>query len=90
MIPMSFLKFVEAATKIMESGGVPYVGMPCTLHVGSDSYAGKVLLVSKSLKTITLEDGTVARLRKDGRYRTARNLRSVSLGVARDYRDPSF
>lgn len=71
----------------------PTEGMPCTVGIGSDSYGHKVAKVL-SPKRIQLDDGWVWSKRKDGRWRPKGSGKnsgySLTLGIARDYRDPSF
>lgn len=70
-------------------------GLPCTIGVGSDRYAHSVEGVSKNGKRIMTSDGMVWSKRKNGRfvpvgskiYGSGYGLR---LGIAEDYRDPSF
>lgn len=86
----------------MEATKTPAVGLSATLCIGSDRYAGKIVAVSATKSVITFEyERTTwhpeskqvrATLRKDGLYRPARCGRGtfLTLGVARDYRDPHF
>jgi hypothetical protein len=83
---------------------VPTAGMPCTINVGSDSYAAQVVRIMSPkkirvaygyvLEKVPESDGEEWSLRKDGRWRpkgTSFNSGySLSLGVAVDHRDPSF
>lgn len=77
----------------------PVVGKGCTYNVGSDCYAGTIVWVSGSRRDFCWVDypdgqppGYTARLCKDGRYHIPGGVRapSVSVGVRRTYRDPSF
>jgi hypothetical protein len=76
----------------------PTVGTLATLRIGSDTYAGTIVAVSKGGNVITFEfsdrirDRVRATLRKDGTYRMVGSKRgtAITLGVARDYRDPHF
>lgn len=69
------------------------VGLPATISIGSDSYAAVV--VSATPKTITAayanRDGNgapkVFRFTKSG---WSHRSHHISIGQARDYRDPSF
>lgn len=66
------------------------VGLPCTVGIGSDRYAGKV--VKTTAKTITVEwngDTSTFRLSKHGSWRSDRSLYLV-VGYAKEYMDPSF
>lgn len=72
----------------------PVVGMPCTVGIGSDRYGHKVVKVVSATR-IVLDDGMSSwSRRKDGRWRPAGCGRNsgyyLRLGVAEDYRDPSF
>jgi hypothetical protein len=78
---------------------LPTVGMPCTYGIGSDTYAGKVLAVSKSghRVTVNIGDGDVRVFTRRTRHGlvtgyvpAGRPCGYLTLGVARDYRDPSF
>lgn len=72
-------------------------GMPATIGIGSDRYAGKVTKVTPSGHQITVEyrDGgstlTFTRSPKTGRYGIGvRSGYYLTVGIAEDYRDPSF
>ena len=68
------------------------VGLPATIHIGSDRYAAKVVRVTA--KTIVVSrhegdtDGQVFRFTKRG-WQAGRSYR-LTVGYAEDYRDPSF
>lgn len=72
------------------------IGIPCTVSINCDSYAGKVTACSKSLHTLTvtfLESGerTFRWSKKLNRYRCSRgSFYFLHLGEAVDKRDPSF
>ena len=75
----------------------PKVGMPVTINIGSDTYAAEVVRVTPSLKSVWVEYLPVSgaepmkfMLKKSGTYRDAGGCRSLTLGVAKDYRDPSI
>ncbi len=76
----------------------PKVGTPATYGIGSDCYGYEVVSVSKSGRKITLKragsDGShtvEATLRKDGRFRpVGADHGTYTIGVAHEYRDPSF
>lgn len=80
----------------LNGGRTPEVGMPATQASGSDTYAGKVAEVSPSGHRLTVEfprgDRKAFTRRLDGRYRLAGSTGygTLTLGLARDYRDPSF
>ncbi len=70
-----------------------------TFNIGSDSYAEEVESVETyqsgakrgEVKAITTKRGVRHTLRKDGRLRPeGREYGSLIIGLARDYRDPSF
>lgn len=76
----------------------PYIGMPATVYIGSDSYATEVIEITYfkegkragEVKTIiTGHRDLVFRLNKWGRYRANEHF-GLGLGRAIDYRDPSF
>ena len=78
----------------------PVVGMPATYCIGSDRWAGSIVSVSKSGRTLGFSDrrdGAMIEtfsLRQNGRfYRVGCPMGqsgTLRLGVAEDYRDPSF
>jgi len=79
--------------------GVLYNDLPAqsvgTFHIGSDSYA--MHIIASTPKRITArywgdDREETFTLRNDGRWRLsgARNYGQLSIGFARDYRDPSF
>lgn len=69
----------------------PLPGMPCTVCIGSDRYASSIVSVSASGKSLVLESGEKVRLKKNGAYRTTGRVGfRVWIGVAENYRDPSF
>ncbi len=76
----------------------PYIGMPATVHIGSDSYATSVVEITYfkegkragEVKTIVTGHRDLEfRLNKWGRYRAQESF-GLGLGYARDYRDPHF
>lgn len=73
------------------------VGLPATLGIGSDRYAGKITDASSGLKQITFHGGgheKVFSLRKDGTYRPVgsgkRSGCHLHIGSTDSYHDPSF
>lgn len=74
----------------------PEVGMPATFGIGSDRYAMIVTAVKLKgrLVVATRPEGGMSReftLRPNGRYVSkGQTSGSLSLGVAKDYLDPSF
>lgn len=77
----------------------PYVGLPATMSVGSDSYAGVITSVERNGSVIRwghngarLGEGAEYTRRQDGHYREkgSNASRRLILGYAKDYRDPSF
>jgi hypothetical protein len=70
------------------------LGEPCTIYVGSDSYAADVVHVSPAGAYVMVQTrgrpGRAERFsrRQDGRY-VARG-KYLGLGVAKNYSDPSF
>ncbi len=72
------------------------VGMPATYHIGSDSYGGTIVDIKRNGRTLVfqLTYQRVAEeftLRKSGTfYAKGSNCGYLTLGVAEDYRDPSF
>lgn len=74
----------------------PVVGMPATYSIGSDSYAAEVVSVSKSGHKIEARVGRGSKAetftrRKNGAYVLAGTTYGhLTLGMAREYRDPSF
>ena len=74
---------------------IPQEGMPATLHIGSDSYAGQVTRVSKSSKSfyikLAFSDALQVRLSHTGEWRVVRSKhKRVKLGEAINYLDPHF
>lgn len=77
---------------------VPYVGMPASHCIGSDTYAGKIVGVSKGGGYVMFlrdgrHDGMVEKYtkRKSGRYIQAGcDYGHLALGIAKDYLDPHF
>lgn len=70
-------------------------GIPCTVGIGSDRYAGKVAKVlSPKRIEVNGPGGGFWSLRDDGRWRPKGSGKRTGffliLGVAEDYRDPSF
>lgn len=74
------------------------VGVPATYNIGSDSYAVRVESIIR-FKTgkqqgrvkAVIADGDLFTLRKDGRLRPdGSDHGSLVIGIAVDYRDPSF
>lgn len=80
-------------------------GLPATKCIGSDRYAGHIYACERNARTIYFNHGTytpddpsndIARgnaftLRKNGMYRErGGNSAYLVLGIAEDYRDPSF
>lgn len=83
----------------MSDQPTPVAGMPATIHIGSDSYAARVVSVASPTRIFIAESrddekGSMWSKRKDGRWRpkgAGRNSGySLGLGYAKDYRDPSF
>lgn len=80
-----------------KSEPTPTVDMPATIHIGSDSYAAKVVYVAPSKAFIRVEytaqgghQGRVERFNRcaDGRYR--KRPYWLSLGHATEHMDPHF
>jgi len=78
---------------------LPVVGMPATYCIGSDCYAGSIVDVSPSGRIVGYSDKGSKKvqgfsLRKNGRWYpigcAIGQGGSLRLGVAEDYRDPSF
>ena len=71
------------------------IGIGCTVSIGSDDYAAKIVACSASLYTITVArehfatDLTFRWSVKHDRY-VCRKHYFLNIGEARDYRDPSF
>lgn len=71
------------------------VGKPATVSIGSDSYAATIVKVSKSLTTITVryrgEDAELT-FRYSKKFQMYRAKRSyvLTVGIAREHRDPHF
>ncbi len=88
---------VIAALDAMESGHALapklMIGLPCTVSIGADDYAYKIVAVSPSLKTITVEGalaGKIMVFRLGARgYKCAKHF-TLTLGEAIEKRDPSF
>ncbi len=80
----------------------PYVGMPATHHIGSDSYGGRIIAVSKTGHRVTWQrvasDGTSQAnfvheysRRRDGRYLEIGSKHgTLELGIARTVLDEGF
>lgn len=74
----------------------PAVGTPGTYSIGSDRYAGTVVGVFSNGREIWLEVDRLGVLKftyrpTDGAYRErGQRCGRLSLGVAEDYRDPSY
>ncbi len=79
----------------------PLEGMDCTINIGSDRYAAKVVKVLSPKRIEITQNrfsdpgkGEVWSKRNDGRWRPAGSARrdgfSLTLGEAVDYRDPSY
>lgn len=76
---------------------IPYVGMPVTYQIGTDSYGYEISKVTKSLKTIWLKadhghkKDVKCTLRSCRIYRPAKAKAGIIfLGFSRDYLDPGF
>lgn len=86
---------VAQKNHLFRTGCGPLVGMPCTYHVGSDSYAAVVETVSPSGKTVTVNrQGCLSdafRLRKDGIYKEVRSDHTYLTFLRAETKlDPSF
>lgn len=72
----------------------PEVGIGATYCIGSDRYAYKVVRVTPATVTVVRRGGSTEEVftrRKDGRYvRKGSRVGYLYIGVAEDYRDPSF
>jgi hypothetical protein len=78
---------------------IPTDNMPCTICIGGDRYAARVVKVLSSKRILIKEmlkkyDGEEWSQRKDGEWRPKGCNRNsgyyLSLGVAEERRDPSF
>lgn len=63
------------------------IGMPCTVHVGSDRYAKKVEYITPGGHKIVVGGESFF---KNTKERYQRSSRRLSLGYAEDYMDPHF
>jgi len=90
--PTVIVQFNGQERNIMYQVGVaPFVGQVCTYGIGTDCYADTVTKVSKSMRQIETAGHGKFSLRDDGRYRPVGcKYSSLTLGFAKDYRDPSF
>jgi hypothetical protein len=78
---------------------IPTVGMPATYCIGSDRYAGSIVMVSHNARLVGYSDKGSTEvnsfsLRNNGRFYPVGSKigqgGSLRLGTAEDYRDPSF
>lgn len=71
----------------------PVIGLPCTIVVGSDKYPAEIVDVTKATVRVMDRHGEITRyyrVKRWGRELFASKTKTLTLGVAVYYLDPSF